>query len=125
MDYNESMVYKELIENSKKLADTIMANIGRLGLDINFSMDSLTLADGNCFFRGIMQQCRRNEVYRTLPEEVKAFVDNFDHYGFRKWIKECVFSSNHVRVQQETLQPFLPKPWSEYWSESHMMKSGF
>ena len=59
MDYNESMVYKELIENSKKLADTIMANIRRLGLDINFSMDSLTLADGNCFFRGIMQKCTR------------------------------------------------------------------
>ena len=125
MDYNESLVFKELIENSRRLADAIMANIRRLGLQINFDMDDLTLADGNCFFRGILQQCRRPEVYHTLSDEVKGFVDNMDHYGFRKWIKECVSASNHVRVQPETLQPFLPKPWAIYWSENYMMKNGF
>ena len=125
MHYDESLVYKELIESSRRLAGDIMANIRRLGLQINFDMDDLTLADGNCFFRGILQQCRRPEVYHTLSDEVKGFVDNMDHYGFRKWIKECVFASNHVRVQQETLQPFLPQPWDFYWSENYMMKNGF
>ena len=125
MDYEESLVYKELLENSRKLAESIMANIRRLGLDVNFLMDDLTLADGNCFFRGVLQQCRRPDMYCTLSEEVKNFVDNMDHNGFRKWIKECVFSSSHVRVQEETLQPFLPKPWEVYWSDSYMMKNGF
>ena len=112
MDYNESLVYKELLENSEKLAEDIMANIRRLGLDINFTMDDLTLADGNCFFRGILQQCRRPDVYTTLPEEVKVLVDNMDHCGFRRWVKDCVLSSNQVRVHKLTLQPFLPHPWS-------------
>ena len=125
MDYEESLVYKELLENSRKLAESIMANIRRLGLDVNFLMDDLTLADGNCFFRGVLQQCRRPEVYPTLPNEVKIYVDNKDHYGFRKWIKDCVLASTHVRVQQETLQPFLPRPWDCYWSEDYMMKNGF
>ena len=124
MDYNESMVYKELLDNSEKLAEDIMRNIRRLGLDVNFRMDDLTLADGNCFFRGVLQQCRRPEVYPTLPNEVKIYVDNQDHYGFRKWIKDCVFASRHVRVQQETLQPFLPRPWDYYWSDDYMMKNG-
>ena len=123
MDYNESMVYKELLENSRTLADNIMKNIRRLGL--RFTLDELTLGDGNCFFRGILQQCQREDIYSSLSDEVKVFVDTMDHYGFRKWIKECVFASNHIRVQQETLQPFLPKPWEEYWSDSYMMKNGF
>ena len=125
MDYNESLVYKEMLENSEKLAEEIMKNIRRLGLEINFALDDLTLADGNCFFRGILQQCRRPEVYSTLPDEVKVFVDNTDHHGFRYWIKHCVLGSTHVRVQQETLQPFLPKPWDYYWSDDYMMKNGF
>ena len=115
MDYNESMVYKELLENSRTLADNIMKNIRRLGL--RFTLDELTLGDGNCFFRGILQQCQREDIYSSLSDEVKVFVDTMDHYGFRKWIKECVFASNHIRVQQETLQPFLPKPWEQYWIE--------
>ena len=123
MNYDESLVYKELLENSEILADNIMKNIRRLGL--RFTLDELTLGDGNCFFRGILQQCKREEIYSSLPEEVKVFVDSMDHYGFRKWIKECVFASNHVRVQQETLEPFLPKPWGQYWSGNYMMKNGF
>ena len=125
MEYDKSQVYKELLESSRLLAEDIMNNIRRLGLDVNFTMDDLTLADGNCFFRGIMQQCRRSEVYCTLSDEVKEFVDTMDHYGFRKWIKDCVFVSNHVRVQQETLQPFLPEQWDYYWSDGYMMKNGF
>ena len=54
MDYNDSLVYKELLETSEKLAGDIMRNVRRLGLEINFIMDDLTLADGNCFFRGII-----------------------------------------------------------------------
>ena len=125
MDYNESLVYKELLENSEKLAQDIMTTIRRLGLDVNFTRDDLTLADGNCFFRGVLQQCRRTDVYSTLPDDVKVFVDNQDHYGFRRWVKDCVFASNHVRVQQETLQPVLPKPWDYSWSDKYMMKNGF
>ena len=69
MDYNESLVYKELLENSKIIADNIMRNIRRLGL--RFTLDELKLGDGNCFFRGILQQCKREEIYSSLPDEVK------------------------------------------------------
>ena len=123
MSYDESLVYKELMENSRILAQQILTNIRRLGH--NFTLDGLTLGDGNCFFRAILQQCRRPEVYSTLPDEVKVFVDKMDHYGFRKWVKKCVFDSDHVKVQEETLQPFLPKPWKQYWSDNYMMKNGF
>ena len=35
MSYNESLVVKELLKNTEKLAEDIMANIRILGLDIN------------------------------------------------------------------------------------------
>ena len=124
MEYNESLVYKELLENSRILAADIMTNIRRLGL--NFILDKVTLGDGNCFFRAILQQLKRSEVYSTLPGEVKIFVDKEDHFGLRKWVKKCVFASNHERVQEDTLQPFLNGiPWDDYWSDSYMMKNGF
>ena len=93
MEYNESLVYKELLENSEKLAEDIMANIRRLGLDVNFTMDDLTLADGNCFFRGVLQQCRRPHFYSTLPDEVKGFVDNMRMKG-------------HIRSRHTGEKPF-------------------
>ena len=123
MDYNKSLVYKELLESSRILADQIMINIRRLGLP--YTLDELTLGDGNCFFRAIIQQCKRLEVYITLPKEVKTFVDTDDHYGLRKWVKKCVFASNHIKVQKKTLEPFLAKPWKQYWSDEYMMKNGF
>ena len=72
------------------------------------------------FFRGILQQCGRQEVYLNLPDEVKVLVDSMNHLGLREWIRNCVFNSNHLRVQRDTLEPFLPMPWTNFWI--HMMK---
>ena len=58
----------------------------------------------------------------NLPNEVKILVDTMDHLGLRVWIRNSVFNSNHVRVQEDTLQPFLPMPLKEFWI--HMMKNG-
>ena len=77
-------------------------------------LDKLTKADGNCFFRGILQQCGRQEVYLNLPDEVKVMVDSMNHLGLREWIRNCVFNSNHLGVQRDTLEPFLPMPWTNF-----------
>ena len=53
MDYNEYLVFKELLESSRILADEIMDNTRRLGL--TFTLDELTEGDGNCCFFKLQQ----------------------------------------------------------------------
>ena len=57
-----------------------------------------------------------------LADDVKILVDTMDHLGLRVWIRNCVFNSNHVRVQKDTLEPFLKMSWTDFWI--HMMKNG-
>ena len=50
MSYNESLVVKELLKNTEKLAEDIMANIRILGLDINCQIKSRKMyKEGLCF----------------------------------------------------------------------------
>ena len=65
----------------------IAINDRRLGLQINFVINKLTKADGNCFYRAILQQHCREEVCMNLPDEVKGLVDTMNHLGLRIWIR--------------------------------------
>ena len=62
MDYNESLVYKEVSENSERLADDIMTTIRRLGLDINFTMDGLTPKEVVQEFKRAVKQREKMEA---------------------------------------------------------------
>ena len=69
-----------------------------------------------------LKQCRRTEIYPSLPDEAKILVDTMDHLGLREWIRNCIFSSKHEQAQKEALEPFLPKPWTDFWID--MTKNG-
>ena len=57
---------------AKKIADVIQK------LDVMFTLDNFTVADGNCFSFAIHQQLRRSDVIQSLNENLKEIVNRMD-----------------------------------------------
>ena len=63
MSYEETFQYDEW-ETSRECADEMMRTIPRLKED--FSLDQITLGDGQCFSTACIQQMRRPDVNKSL-----------------------------------------------------------
>ena len=86
MDYELSKSFKDEWSNERFWADTIMANMRRVGLP--FKLDKLTRGNGSCLMIAVLQQLKRPELYSQLAEPVKQMVDSFDHHSFRWFVKK-------------------------------------
>ena len=86
MDYELSKSYKDEWSGERSWADTIMANMRRVGL--SFQLDKLTRGNGSCLMIAVLQQLKRPELYSQLAEPVKQMVDSLDHHSFRWFVKK-------------------------------------
>ena len=86
--------------------DQISQNARRIGLDVQ--MDNLTIGDGNCWYRAVVQQIHRTEVFQML-EPCKIYDS---HYHLRldvvAFVREQVHVSqavhNYKQFYEETLR---------------------
>ena len=86
MDYELSKSFKDEWSGERSWADTIMANMRRVGL--NFKLDMLTRGNGSCLMIAVLQQLKRPELYSQLADPVKQMVDSLDHHSFRWFVKK-------------------------------------
>ena len=86
MDYELSKSYNDKWSGERSWADTIMANMRRVGL--SFKLDKLTRGNGSCLLIAVLQQLKRRELYSKLTEQVKQMVDCLDYQTFRWYVKK-------------------------------------
>ena len=86
MDYELSKSFKDEWSGERSWADTIMANMRRVGL--SFQLDNLTRGNGSCLMIAVLQQLKRPEFYSQLAAPVKQMVDSLDHHSFRWFVKK-------------------------------------
>ena len=86
MDYELSKSYNDKWSGERFWADTIMANMRRVGL--SFKLDELTRGNGSCLLIAVLQQLKRMELYSKLTEQVKQMVDCLDYQTFRWYVKK-------------------------------------
>ena len=86
MDYELSKSYNDKWSGERSWADTIMANMRRVGL--SFKLDELTRGNGSCLLIAVLQQLKRMELYSKLTEQVKQMVDCLDYQTFRWYVKK-------------------------------------
>ena len=100
---------------AKKIAEVIQK------LDIMFTMDNLTVADGNCFTFAIFQQLRQPYIYQTLDRNLRMIVNRMDVLSFKQKVFEFAINSPEVLAQQELMAKDM-NDWNSYWKK--MLKNG-
>ena len=100
---------------AKKIAEVIQK------LDIMFTMDNLTVADGNCFTFAIFQQLSQPYIYQTLDRNLRMIVNRMDVLSFKQKVFEFAINSPEVLAQQELMAKDM-NDWNSYWKK--MLKNG-
>ena len=90
-------------------------------LDVMFTMDNLTVADGNCFTFAIFQQLRQPYIYQTLDRNLRMIVNRMDVFSFKQKVYEFAMNSPEVLAKQELIAIDM-NDWSSYWKK--MLRNG-
>ena len=90
-------------------------------LDVMFTMDNLTVADGNCFTFAIFQQLHQPHIYQTLDRNLRMIVNRMDVLSFKQKVYEFTMNSPEVLAKQELIAIDM-NDWSSYWKK--MLRNG-
>ena len=94
---------------AKKIADVIQK------LDVMFTLDNFTVADGNCFSFAILQQLRRSDVFQSINENLKEIVNRMDVLSFKQKVFEFARNSPEVLEKREIMAIDMNEDWDSYW----------
>ena len=79
-----------------------------------FTIKEISLGDGNCFLHSIISSLSQPELYLTLTETYKTFVDRKDHLGLRNEIIRFVRENDDICQE---LREFIDRnQWNSYWN---------
>ena len=87
--------------------------------DLRIKLDEITLGDGNCFPRAVVQQCNRFEINKNLDNHKKSAAQNFMSLrnAVCKFMMEtdqsCVKAFRQSYMTNE--YPVDRIPWEDYW----------
>ena len=84
-------------------------------LDVMFTMDNLTVADGNCFTFAIFQQLRQPYIYQTLDRNLRMIVNRMDVLSFKQKVFEFALNSPEVSEKREFMAIDMNEDWDSYW----------
>jgi len=107
----------ENFHSERSVALELNSLIERRGLP--FKIDKLTRGDGNCWMISVFQQCKRQEIYLYLQDDIRSLVDNMDTNGLRNAVCDFMLTSNHPKVK--TFKDRYERldgselPWIELW----------
>ena len=66
----------------EKIAKEILQTIKRLNLP--YKLDAITQGKGDCFPLAIIAQCKREEIYTKLPQNIQSIILQDDPTKFKK-----------------------------------------
>ena len=90
-----------------------------LRCDLHIKLDEITLGDGNCFPRAVVQQCNREEIHKNLDNHKKIAAKNFMSLrnAVCKFMMEtdqtCVKAFRQSYMTNE--YPLNRINWKDYW----------
>ena len=94
---------------AKRITDVIQK------LDVMFTLDNLTVADGNCFSFAILQQLCRSDVFPSLNGNLKEIVNRMDVLSFKQKVFEFALNSPEVLEKREFMAIDMNEDWDSYW----------
>ena len=92
--------------------------------ELPFKMDEITIGDGNCFTRAVLQQCQRNPVKNYLRSRQLNFVNYME---LKMNVCQFMLKENNVpmvrefkvrfeaRQEEARLRGEHAHTWSQYW----------
>ena len=130
------MEYQEAVRNNtwgceRDLADRIMKYVNQHNLMLK--LDKLTRGHGNCYPVAVLQQIRREDIFKSLGQDLRQAALTLDHLKLRNMVSDYILSSNDVQVNEMRLN-FIESmraladigenivTWQEYWN--NMRKDG-
>ena len=107
----------ESFHSEKSVALELNSLIERRGLP--FKIDKLTRGNGSCWMISVFQQCKRQEIYLYLQDDIRNLVDKMDTNGLRNAVCDFMLTSNHpkVKIFKARYQRLdgSELPWIELW----------
>ena len=97
------MEYQEALRNNvwgceRDLADRIMKYVDKHNLKLK--LDKLTRGHGNCYPVAVLQQIRREDIFKSLDQDLKRAALTLDHLKLRNMVTDYVLSSNDVKIRE-------------------------
>ena len=105
-------------DTSKRYAKDVLEVIQKLG--VPFCLDKLTVADGNCFSFGIIQQLSQPEIFDSLEAELKEIVKRRDVLSFKKKVFDFASNSPQVLERRDFIAIGMGVDWDTYWKKMLM-----
>ena len=72
----------------EKIAKEILQTIKRLNLP--YKLDAITQGKGDCFPLAIIAQCKREEIYTKLPQNIQSIILQDDPTKFRRAVRNFI-----------------------------------
>ena len=103
----------------EKIAKEILQTIKRLNLP--YKLDAITQGKGDCFPLAIIAQCKREEIYTKLPQNIQSIILQDDPTKFRRAVRNFILHSENVNIKnfreqyEEVVAPIDCRNWIQYW----------
>ena len=108
---------EETIE--EKIAKEILQTIKRLNLP--YKLDAITEGKGDCFPLAMIANCKREEIYTKLPQNIQSMILQDDPTKFRMAVRNFILHSKNVNIKnfreqyEEVVAPIDCRNWIQYW----------
>ena len=102
-------------ECAKEIAEVLQK------LKVMYTLDNLSVADGNCFSFSILQQLGRPDVFPSLDGNLKEIVNRMDVLSFKEKVFEFASNSPEVLEKRDFIAIDMNDDWDTYWRK--MMKN--
>ena len=114
MDYHESFDYVGW-KYSRESAEKIQKILDKLE-NVNYKLDDLTAARGDCFVVSILQQINQPLNTQYFDHEIVEIASSFETANFRKKVAEFANSDHTLMVQIKNDYPVENGfTWSDFW----------
>ena len=110
---------QKAMETEESIAKEIMETVQWLRLPLY--LDKITEGKGNCFPLALIAQCRREDIFTELTDELKSLILEDNSTSIRLAVKRFMTNPeydvvrNFKRNFEELLAPIDGHSWSQYW----------
>ena len=110
---------EKIMETEKTIANEIMGTIKWLRLPLY--LDKITEGKGNCFPLALIAQCRREDIFMELTDELKSLILKDNSILIRLAVKKFMMNpkydviKDYKRNFEELVAPIDGHSWSQYW----------
>ena len=110
---------EKIMETEETIAKEIMGTIKWLRLPLY--LDKITEGKGNCFPLALIAQCRREDIFMELTDELKSLMLKDNSILIRLAVKKFMMNPKYDLIKdfkrnfEELVAPIDGHSWSQYW----------